>query len=572
MSLRAGDGAPSHDVLLDQEHVHAQFASDVAFTTDAAGILVWASAASLRILGWTSDELQGRRLRDLIHPDDASMAAVWRRELIGDDGSGAGGTADPLRLVRADGTDIWCRVSASPVRGADGRLLALAGTIHEVGDLVEARREIADAHGLLRRIIDGQVDPHVLFRAVRDSDGAVTDLLYEDVNTAAAAFEGIARDELEGSTLRSVYRSTEEADADIGDCARVLESGVPFVATDVVTIGYRDEEGRPRVADISIVPVDGDRVSYSWRDVTERHAFQQRLAESEERFRLLAENMSDVVVLVQDGVVTWISPSVTRVTGHSALWVIGRDPLSLLHPDDVAAAQQAWIDLPTGAVPRQRFRARSADGSYHWVDAEASVVPGSEGRSVVLALRTVDAEVAALSALQIQARHDELTGLVNRHEVFEHISRSLSGETRSGTRLAMVFCDLDGFKAVNDDHGHAVGDELLRQLAARLQATVRSGDIVARIGGDEFLIVLNGVQDLDNAIALADKLRQQVAMPVAIPGGVISVGASVGVTLAERGESVDAIVARADDAMYLAKRRGKDAVVAIPGPEVTPGR
>jgi diguanylate cyclase (GGDEF)-like protein/PAS domain S-box-containing protein len=273
--------------------------------------------------------------------------------------------------------------------------------------------------------------------------------------------------------------------------------------------------------------------------------------------------MSDVVLLVNEGTVEWISPSVTAVAGWLPDEVVGTGPADLVHPDDLDRLLAAWLPAED-LLPRMRYRLRSKDGTYHWVDAEGRVAVNSEGRRIsIVSTRMVDSEVAALEALQELAQHDELTGLVNRHEVFRQIERSISGPARTGTRLAMLFCDLDGFKDVNDRLGHIAGDELLRAVARRLQRAVRSGDVVARIGGDELLVVLNGVRDLDDAVSIAEKLRAEVRRPTPVSGGMVTVSASVGVAMAEAGEGIDDIVARADAAMYDAKRSGKDRVVAI---------
>jgi diguanylate cyclase (GGDEF)-like protein/PAS domain S-box-containing protein len=280
--------------------------------------------------------------------------------------------------------------------------------------------------------------------------------------------------------------------------------------------------------------------------------------------------MSDVVGLVVDGRTTWISPSVSRALGWSPSELIGQDPLTLVHEEDRPALGRAWVDIEDGLVPRRRFRLRGADGRYHWVDVEGSAIPGEPGTSptYVLSTRIVDAEVGALAALQDQARHDELTGLVNRHAVFDQLGRTLAGEARTGSRVAMAFCDLDGFKAVNDEYGHSAGDALLRAISRRLERAVRSGDVVARIGGDELLVILHGVHDLEEAVHIAENLRECVGQPTPVAGGTVAVSASIGVTLADAGESVDQIVARADAAMYEAKRRGKDTVVSFgPGSE-----
>jgi diguanylate cyclase (GGDEF)-like protein/PAS domain S-box-containing protein len=438
-------------------------------------------------------------------------------------------------------------------------------TWRDVTDKHRAREEVRQAHGLLRRVIDSQVDPHVLLSAVRGQDGQITDFVYLDANEAAARYEGVARERMVGASIRDVYHDLEEAREDLADCIQALESGRPVVRNDARTLGYLDEAGRPIVTDNRIVPIDGDLVSYSWRDVTDRHAAQQALAESEERFRLLAENMTDIVALIRETVIVWVSPSVLRTLGWTPEELVGLSPAVFTYPEDTAEVMQRWQAVPEGDLPRQRYRMVTKDGSPRWVDAEGRII-SLDPRTVIVTARIVEAEVAALRALEEMARHDELTGLVNRHAVFDQVTRTLQGDVRSGTRVGMVFCDLDGFKAVNDTYGHSAGDALLRSIARRLERAVRAVDVVARIGGDELLVVLNGVHDLDDAVAIAEKLRAEVRQPTPIPGGTVTVSASVGVAVAEPGETIDDIVARADAAMYDAKRSGKDRVVAVRGP------
>lgn len=426
-----------------------------------------------------------------------------------------------------------------------------------------AAEELAAAHTLLRAVFDTMLEPHAVFRAVRDAAGRPIDFVIEDANEAAAAFEGYPREVLVGSTIRELYRDPDEAAKDIADCVAVLDAGRPLVANDLPSSNYVDGAGRPAVLDIRIVPVDADRVSYAWRDVSERWHAQRLVEDSERRFRLLAENMSDVVTLVRDGIVEWVSPSVTAVAGWLQEDIVGTTPVDLIHPDDLDRVLEAWLTADA-VLPRLRYRLRSKDATYHWVDAEGRVTTTPDGgRLSVVATRKVDNEVAALDALESMARHDELTGLVNRHEVFRQIDRVISGPARTGTRVAMAFCDLDGFKDVNDSLGHQAGDELLRAVARRLERAVRSGDVVARLGGDELLVVLNGVHDTDDAMRIAEKLRSEIRLPTPVSGGTVIVSASIGVALVEPGESADDIIARADAAMYEAKRAGKDRVVTI---------
>jgi diguanylate cyclase (GGDEF)-like protein len=128
----------------------------------------------------------------------------------------------------------------------------------------------------------------------------------------------------------------------------------------------------------------------------------------------------------------------------------------------------------------------------------------------------------------------------------------------------VVYADLDNLREINDGLGHGAGDEALRSLADRLRALARSDDVVARVGGDGFLVILDGVRDLADARALAVSMVESARLPVPVWGGSFTVSLSVGITLAEPGETCEEVIGRADRAMYEAKRRGRDQVVAVP--------
>jgi diguanylate cyclase (GGDEF)-like protein len=165
---------------------------------------------------------------------------------------------------------------------------------------------------------------------------------------------------------------------------------------------------------------------------------------------------------------------------------------------------------------------------------------------------------------QYQANHDALTGLANRVLFKEIVSRQIALCQRNGTRLAVLYIDLDGFKAVNDGHGHAAGDTLLREVAQRLKAGIRASDIAARLGGDEFAVVLVGAST-DEAAQVAAKLVRDLSAPYAFDALTLDVSASIGVAgFPESGATGKTLLHRADDAMYEAKALGK-ARVAVAG-------
>ena len=173
-----------------------------------------------------------------------------------------------------------------------------------------------------------------------------------------------------------------------------------------------------------------------------------------------------------------------------------------------------------------------------------------------------DAEGRQLADLALASRRDPLTGLPNRRAFDEELAREVARAARTGAPLAVAVLDVDRFKAVNDGHGHAVGDAVLRAVAARARAVVRAGDLAARTGGEEFGLLLPGA-DLAGAVELAERVRAALAArPVEAAGRALVVTASLGCAALGPGESPEALVARADARMYEAKRAGRDRVVA----------
>jgi diguanylate cyclase (GGDEF)-like protein len=155
-----------------------------------------------------------------------------------------------------------------------------------------------------------------------------------------------------------------------------------------------------------------------------------------------------------------------------------------------------------------------------------------------------------------QALHDALTGLPNRRLFYERLDAALDHRTSEGALLALIFVDLDRFKPVNDRLGHDAGDELLRQVSHRFRACLRIHDTLARVGGDEFVILLEGISDVEDAISVADRLVASLHAPFAILGSDVWIGASVGLSLAQPGDDPNLLLRAADTAMYRAKQAG----------------
>ena len=533
----------------------AENADDIVIRIGADLRIAWVSPSVVKLTGWSEKDLLGAPRWDLVHPEDVPNL----RESTGAIASGAtSGVSWESRFQSRDGSYHWWSVSIRRTGESSPDGSDLVMTMRTIDDEVSARRE-ADRQ-IQRRIaiLDSMLDPHVLLEAVRDASGVIVDFIYADANDAACDYNQLSRDQLVGASLMQLLPGHRGTGLFEQYC-HAVDTGEPLILDDFV---YPHEIlAEPRHFDIRGTKV-GDALSFTWRDVTERVKYAQQLTASEARFRVLAENASDVVLLTRNEMVEWISPSLSRMLGWRPEHWIERGPEDFVHPDDVDA-MRAWRQAVARAgVHRTRLKHR--DGGYRWVEMRASVVPDPHGaeRETVCTFRTIEDVIARENELTRQATIDDLTGALKREEALRQLARIAQSRRHPGAESAVVFCDVDHFKSINDSRGHVVGDMILRETARRIRGATRDSDLIARMGGDEFLVVLDGIHSIDEAVAVANKIRRVVEQPLTVGGDVLRIHLSAGVTLLQEGEPPDVVIARADEAMYRAKASGRNAVAA----------
>lgn len=290
-----------------------------------------------------------------------------------------------------------------------------------------------------------------------------------------------------------------------------------------------------------------------------------RLRDSEAHYRLLADNTADMIV--RSGLDTqrqYVSPAARTILGYEPEELVGMFPADQIHPDDVAGFNRSLAALNEGrihrAVTRQRYRRK--DGSWVWVEVTFNptrdAVTG-EATGYVAAVRDVSEQEAAIRRVDHLARHDALTDLANRTLFRERLIQGLAAIREGGDSFSLFCLDLDRFKAVNDGLGHQAGDAVLRSVAERLRKLVRDEDTVARVGGDEFVIIRIHTERADDDALLAQRLITAIRAPIDLDGESAIVGTSVGITRAPReGGDPDTLYRQADLALHKAKAAGRN--------------
>lgn len=269
-----------------------------------------------------------------------------------------------------------------------------------------------------------------------------------------------------------------------------------------------------------------------------------------------------VCVVDAEGQFLYVSASLERILGYTRADVLGRYVVDFIHPDDHTATMQQ-VDLVMAGDIQRHFRNRYVHKDGHSVDIQWSARWHPEYSVRIAVAREVTELRRAEQALEHLAHHDPLTGLPNRLHLQRALPHALDHAKQTGQNLALIYLDLDRFKDANDRGGHESGDRVLCEVAKRLKESTRQGDLTARVGGDEFVVLLSGCKDIMDARKVTSIMRDRLRSPYALPVGQVNLDASFGIAcFPEDGHDSDTLLAHADREMYASKRQreasGKD--------------
>ena len=519
---------------------------EVVFQTDAAGRCTFLNPAWQEITGYSSEESLGTPLFQYLCPDDRPHGLAFFQSLI--EGHESTGRSEIRVRTKANG-DRWIEARARVSRDPEGEPAGISGTFIDITDRRRSEAALRYSEERLRRVLDAL--PMATYTC--DADGLITYF-----NACGVDLWG-----------RSP-RLGDSEDRFCGPLRLFLPDGTPLshdrcwmavaierraIHGEEVLIERPDGSRRTVLAHANPLYDRAGRLTGTVNvlvDITEQKAIEEALRESNERFQLVTR-------VTTDSVWDWdIRGNTLRQYNHFDSSIGDRSTGSgeipwteRVHPDDrervmdgvfaaIEGEESAWSD---------EYRLGRRDGSYAQVEDRGFIIRDGQGRAVRMVGATLD--------ITERKGRDPLTGLPNRALLLDRLTQTLARAEREQRHSAVLFLDLDRFKAINDSLGHAVGDELLRQAAERLCTGIRKEDTVARIGGDEFVIVMAEIGDAENAAGIASKVLAALCVPFVIEEYELSVSTSCGIAISPAdGTEAPVLLQRADTALYQCKADG----------------
>ena len=514
------------------------------------GVFRQVNRAFCEMTGYSREEIEGQSFRAFTHPDDIARDEDLLRQIRA--GGDIASTVDK-RFITKSGGEVWVRRSAAAMRDASGQVRFIVGAFL---DLTEQRVKDSALESHLhftRALLDAIPNP-VYFK---DREGR-----YQAYNRAWAELFGAESDWI-GKTAFDVFdegmaREHHERDRPLLErpSSTTYEALVASLEGDTRQMLYNK---------VSFVDQKGDVAGLIGiiTDVTRYKETERALEASEARFRVLTESSIDLISVVdEDGTMQYQSAALRHLLGYDPADTIGKNVFDLVHRDDLEHVRAAFrrIGETRQLTEPVEFRLRHRDGSWRTFESlGTNCMNNPHIHGIVWNSRDVTDRKVIQQRIQHLAYHDNLTGLPNRGLLQDRLARAIARAERSGRKVAVLFIDLDNFKNINDTLGHDVGDELLRQVSRRLTDCVRLEDTIARQGGDEFIVLLDQLEDGRNASIVAQKVLNALRQPLTLGGTEQHVSGSVGIAVyPEDGRDAQTLMKNADTAMFHGKSLGKN--------------
>lgn len=545
----------------EQYRLLAENATDIIIRTSADHTIAWVSPSVREVLGWQPEDLIGSRVPDFMHPADLNTLMSRMRGIRA---SGSDNGAFESRFRTAAGGWRWMSGVGRALKNPDGETVGGIDSLRDVQAQHDAAVRLSDSEAHFRLLAEHSSD--VVLRLT--ADGRIA--------WASPSIERLLGGPSRQWLSRSLIDIAHASDRD--DVARGLAASRTARERIIVTFRIADADLTYTWVEATMQQLNdsgsgknvgqGKVMVVRLRDVDTQVKTLRDLTQSERRFRT-ALHSAPIGMAVGDlaGSLTEANPALCLMLGRSAEWLQSNPVSDVIHADDVGTWESMRDDLIAGRNDSLtgEFRLVTATGEVRWAQCALAIVRDDDWSPVMFVAQILDITEArqAHTVLQFLADQDPLTDTRNRRAFLALLASALE-KSSTEAPLGLLFIDLDGLKPVNDRYGHASGDVLLAAVARRVGRSLRPEDVIGRMGGDEFAVLLNPCFGPACAETIAQRILESVREPLPLEGTVIEPSISIGAAMGMRGEAPESLLRRADIALYRAKRAGGGRVDSEP--------
>lgn len=518
------------------------------YTHDTQGVFDYVSTSIQSMLGWTVDEfLQHYSLITAEHADNHKVDEYTRLGLSGE-------KQPPYQVIakHKDGSKRWLEVSESPLLDENGNVIGLEGIAHDITKRQQIEQALRESEARFRHIFENTDGI-----SVQGYDQSHTVIYW---NPASESLYGYTREQAIGRRLEDLI-IPDYMRTDVSAGIDAWFAGGPAIPSGELSL-LRADHTHVEVfsTHIKLENLQGESEMYCIDiDLTDLRSAQQQV-----KLLSTAIEQSPVSVVITDaeGCIEYVNPSFETISGFSKDEVVGKNtnllksghtPLSVYH--------DLWTTIISGNTWQGEMQNRNKQGNLFWEQLHIAPVTDKAGniQHYLAVKEDITLRKAQEEKIIQQAHYDALTHLPNRFLGLDRLSQLTKEACRNNHKVAVLFIDLDDFKKVNDSLGHDTGDRLLIDAAHRLRLTVREGDTVSRLGGDEFLILFGGLQDSSIVQPIVENMLRQFYQPFQIDGRDLLLTLSVGIALyPDDAETPSELLRKADSAMYHSKEQGRN--------------
>jgi len=575
---RASKKIPSHPPREARfRHLVDSIEDYAIYMLDRQGHVATWNRGAQKNKGYTAAQILGQHFRMFFTPEEKADRVPEARLAEAEQNGRSVGEG---WRVRKNGERFWASFVITAMRDQRGELVGFAKVTRDLSErkrfedeMREMERNLRLERDRLTAAAETSLDALWICEAIRDASGKIEDFGYAFMNSNVEKIVAIPRATLMQGTMNTMLPLNRSMGFFDRYC-EVVETGHPMVCE----VPIHDKDVHSSWIHVQAVKV-GDGVAVTVSDITERKEKDLRLARSAEFLQsILASSPFATIVTDLDGTITSVNPAAERMLWYRKEELIGLEsPLILLDQRGLMERAHALSgelhvkikpgpDVLTakpkrGLIEESEWQMVRRDGSKFDAQITVSALTGQNAESVgfVLIAHDISERKRREEYISHLAHHDSLTGLPTRILLHDRLKVALAHADRYGGKVTLLMVDLDNFKRVNDLMGHHVGDELLSMVAQRLKKSVRASDTVARMGGDEFVVLLDNSQSAEDVVKIANKIVDDVSTPFSVRGNLCSPTVSVGIcTYPDHGQTAELLLRNADIAMYDAKAAGRN--------------